>query len=288
MKLALLDLFACPVCGHETLAPGPKPLPENGDLNDGELRCASCSRAYPVRDGVPDFYTGGHRPSFSQRFMEMSPVTKIYEERWRPRFIRSMSPGLTTNEEMRNVTRWLRPAGGELVLDIACGPGLYTRPLAGLVASGGKKRGGGGHVVGLDISAPMLKEAVRLARTEGIPNVTYIRGDVHKLPFRKKALFDHATCMAAFHLFPGPDAVARGIAGLLKPGGTFCLLTTHASRNPLMNTAQKASERFSGLRFFGDAELDGILRGAGFIPGDRKIYGSMTMLQAVRSPEGKD
>ncbi len=288
MNLSLLELFACPACSHDKLEAGPKPLPAGGRLMDGKLSCRQCSRAYPVRDGVADFFIGGHRPSFSQRFMEMSPVTKIYEENWRPRFIKTMSPGLEFGEEMRIVTRWLRAQPGETVLDLACGPGLYSRPLAKLVAgqdNGSRKKSlpESGQVIGVDISVPMLKQAVKLARAEGIDNVTYIRADVHKLPFRPQAMFDHATCMAAYHLFPDPQKVASSVGTLVKPGGNFLLLTTRTSSRPLLRAAEKASERFSGLRFFDSAELDNILRGAGFIPEDRKAYGAMVMLQARRS-----
>jgi len=288
MKLSLLDLLACPACGHDGLEPGPKPLPAGGRLLEGTLRCKQCGRAYPVRGGVADFFIGGHRASFSQRFMEMSPVTRIYEENWRPRFIKTMSPGLEFGEEMRNVTRWLRAQPGERILDLACGPGLYSRPLARLVAGEADgtpaKQKKSGEVLGVDISSPMLKEAVRLARSERIENVTYLRADVHKLPFRPDARFDHATCMAAYHLFPDPLKVAQSVSTHLMPGGNFLLLTTHAAKQVWLRALEKSSERFSGLRFFDSAELDNILRTAGLIPEDRKVYGAMVMLQA-RKPD---
>ena len=51
----------------------------------------------------------------------------------------------------------LHPDPGEHVLDIGCGTGTTSVELARLV-------GRGGHVTGVDVSAPMLDEARRLAR----------------------------------------------------------------------------------------------------------------------------
>ncbi|MCW5829842.1 MAG: methyltransferase domain-containing protein [Deltaproteobacteria bacterium] len=287
MKLSLLDIFACPACGHQELAAGPSPLPRNGRLIDGELRCSSCSRAYPVRDGVPDFVMNGRRrPSPSQRLMEMAPITRIYEEQWRPQLVRAVSPGLTFDEELRTVTRWLRLEPGDRLLDLACGPGLYTRPLAKLVAGDGAK-GATGDVIGVDISGPMLKEAVKLAAADGIGNVIYIRADVQNLPFRKRAQFSHATCMAAFHLFPDPTAVTQAVGGLLKKGGAFCLLTTRTSRTPWIRAAERLSSRFSGLRFFDESELDGMFRASGLVPGERKQYGPVVLMIEARAQHAR-
>lgn len=210
--------------------------------------------------------------------MEATPITKIYEEQWRPRFIRSMSPGLTFNDEMRNATRFLRARPGEMALDVACGSGLYTRPLAQLIK--GESARHTGHIIGVDISVPMLKEAARLARQESIENITYVRADVNALPFGKTACFDHITCMAAFHLFPKAGAVAIRLAALLKPGGNLVMLTTRSSRKPLFRMLEKSSEPISGLRFFDAEELDDILRAAGLVPNDKRVFGAMAMIEA--------
>ena len=79
------------------------------------------------------------------------------------------------------------------VLDLACGSGIYTRPLA--------RRLGAGRVVGLDISRPMLSYARDRSRAEGLANVDLVRGSALELPFGA-ATFEVVNCCGALHLLP--------------------------------------------------------------------------------------
>lgn len=86
-------------------------------------------------------------------------------------------------------------------LDIGCGTGLSTRPLAAAC----------GFAVGIDISAPMLAEARRRAP------LRLVRGRGERLPFPAEA-FDLLAMGSAFHWCePGP--LAREIRRVLVPGG---------------------------------------------------------------------
>jgi len=63
---------------------------------------------------------------------------------------------------------------GEVVLDIGCGAGATSRAFASRVAAGGR-------VIGVDISAPLLKRARQLA-PPGLP-VEFVLGDATVYPF---------------------------------------------------------------------------------------------------------
>lgn len=63
------------------------------------------------------------------------------------------------HEQQRTVEA-LRLAPGSTVLDVACGPGLFTRRFARAVEPGGL-------AVGIDLSAPMLAQAVRRSARVG-------------------------------------------------------------------------------------------------------------------------
>src|ERR1700747_179370 len=65
----------------------------------------------------------------------------------------------------------LRP--GERVLDIACGTGIVARVAA-------RRLGGSGSVLGLDLSAPMLKASRAAAAAEGMA-VEWQEGSAVKL-----------------------------------------------------------------------------------------------------------
>jgi len=62
------------------------------------------------------------------------------------------------------------PRVGERVVDIGCGCGAPTLELARAV-------GATGHVVGMDISGPMLAEADRRAKAAGLANVVWRQAD---------------------------------------------------------------------------------------------------------------
>lgn len=104
---------------------------------------------------------------------------------------------------------------GERVLDIGCGTGVTTLPLARAVAPGG-------HVTGADISRPMLEAAERRLAETGIANVTLLLADaqVHKFP---PAEFDLLLSRLGVMFFADPVAAFRNLVGALKPGGRLCM-----------------------------------------------------------------
>lgn len=64
----------------------------------------------------------------------------------------------------------------DTILDLACGTGLYTRYL---VEKSRERK-----AIGIDISWPMLKYAVKKANDEKIENAVILHGDSHYLPLR--------------------------------------------------------------------------------------------------------
>jgi SAM-dependent methyltransferase len=62
---------------------------------------------------------------------------------------------------------------GMRVLDVGCGPGTLTVDLARRVAPGA--------VVGVDVSADVIREATAYAAGEGVANVTFVTGDFREV-----------------------------------------------------------------------------------------------------------
>jgi len=115
-------------------------------------------------------------------------------------------------------TLWRR-AGfgpGQALLDLACGPGLATVDLVGLV-------GPEGRVVGFDLS-PKFTTLLRdhVAET-GLDNLEVRTGSVYDGGYGA-AGFDGVFARWLFWFLDDPESVIRHVAAALKPGGRFAIL----------------------------------------------------------------
>jgi SAM-dependent methyltransferase len=129
-----------------------------------------------------------------------------------PRWV--ASPGFRerrNHESVALLLDCLRLGGGESVLEIGCGTGAVTLPLANAV-------GEHGRIVAVDIAEPMLGAARRLVDESGMRNVTLLLGDAQTMPL-EQAAFDVATSRMGVMFFSEPVAAFRNIAGALKPDG---------------------------------------------------------------------
>ena len=129
-----------------------------------------------------------------------------------PRWV--ASPGFRerrNQESLALLLESLRLAGGESVLEIGCGTGAVTLPLADAV-------GAHGRVVAVDISEPMLGSARQRVEESGLHNVTLLAGDAQVMAFEPTA-FDIATSRMGVMFFADPVTAFRNIGGALKPGG---------------------------------------------------------------------
>ena len=215
--------------------------------------------------------TGTH---LGQRLMVSRALPLIYQRFWRPLGGRLLM-GLTgpgTGEEHRMALSMLSIAPGERVLDVACGPGNFTRDFARAASDG--------LVVGIDASAPMLDVAVRDTRDT---NVAYLRGDACALPFRDGS-FDAICCFAALYLIEEPMRALAEIVRVLAPGGRLALLSS-CNRGPLpAATANAIVRRLSGVRVFGRDDLTRALSDDGLVEIERQVSG-LAQFVSAHKPE---
>jgi SAM-dependent methyltransferase len=108
----------------------------------------------------------------------------------------------------------LRP--GETVLEVGCGTGVLDRWLARHTAKAN-------HIVGVDISRYLLREAMALARQEGLEGIVEFReGSAEALPFPENS-FDvvmSSTVIQRVHA----DRMLREMARVTKPGGRVAVV----------------------------------------------------------------
>jgi len=138
-------------------------------------------------------------------------------------------PALAASEGFRQRTRLelpfikkaLRLKKDSALLDVCCGVGRHTVPLA---KSGVK-------VTGIDISARFLREARKAAAKAGV-DAELLRRDIRELGFRES--FDAAlNAWTSFGYFPekADDLKAlRSMRRALKPGGLLLLDTINGAR----------------------------------------------------------
>jgi SAM-dependent methyltransferase len=214
----------------------------------------------------------GARPV--QRLMVSRALPLIYRRFWRPlggRLLMGLA-GPGSGEEHRIALEMLAIGPGDRVLDVACGPGNFSRDFAAAA--------GDGLVVGIDASASMLEVAVRDTESDG---VAYVRGDARALPFRD-AGFDAVCCFAALYLIEEPMRALEEIVRVLAPGGRVALLSS-CERGPLRSRATDTIVRgLTGVRIFGRDELTRALAGEGLVEVEQRVAG-LAQFVSARKPE---
>jgi ubiquinone/menaquinone biosynthesis C-methylase UbiE len=214
------------------------------------------ARDAPVHDGVIDLL-GGREPEITgraQRLMFTDLVPAIYERWWRPGLGRvakgAFGPGMADG-----------------VLDVACGPGNFTRDFASVV-------GPTGLAVGIDASTTMLARAVRDTPAGEDDNVAYVRGDAVELPFRDQS-FDAVCCFAALHMFAEPFRALDHMTRVLTAGGRIAILTSVRLRSAALRAWSDVAQRWvtGGMRLFDRGEITSALRERGFDQVNQRISG---------------
>jgi SAM-dependent methyltransferase len=211
-----------------------------------------------------------------QRLMVSRLLPLVYQRFWRPvgsRLLMGLA-GPGAEEEHRIALEMLAISAGDRVLDVACGPGNFTRDFARVA--------GDGLVVGIDASPTMLGVA---ARDTESANVAYVRGDACDLPFRP-AGFDAVCCFAALYLIEEPMRALEEIVRVLAPGGRVALLSS-CNRGPALVSATDAVvQRLSGVRVFGRDELTGALADSGLVDVEQRVAGLAQFVSASRPLAG--
>ena len=187
-----------------------------------------------------------------------------------PRWV--ASPGFRERRNQESTALLLARLGltdGESVLEIGCGTGALTAPVAEAI-------GEHGRLVAVDISEPMLGAARQRIAERRLRNVTLLHGDAQVFAF-EPAAFDLATSRMGVMFFADPVAAFRNIGGALKPGGRLvfaCWAPLAENRHWLISyeialrhlgpPAPAPAHEPSPLAFADPDYIRGVLSAAGF------------------------
>jgi ubiquinone/menaquinone biosynthesis C-methylase UbiE len=105
------------------------------------------------------------------------------------------------------------------VLDLCCGDGWFTAPLAALTS---------GRCYGLDLDPEMLARARDEVARAGAHMAGWIEGDARDLPALLPEKVDFVLIANTFHGVPDQSALATAVAAVLKPRGAFAIVNWHA------------------------------------------------------------
>ena len=119
------------------------------------------------------------------------------------------------------VARFVGPGGEERALDAGTGTGALAFALAPLVA----------EVVGVDLVPELLDEARK--RAGEFPNVSFVEGDVTKLP-SDLGEFDLSGSLRTLHHVHRPELAVSELARVTRLGGRILVVDQLAPIDPLL------------------------------------------------------
>ncbi|HEX8845838.1 MAG TPA: methyltransferase domain-containing protein [Pyrinomonadaceae bacterium] len=208
MKQSLLEYLACPLCGGEIrlLSMARR---DNGEILEGDLDCASCSRRFPIVRGVP-------------RFAELSKI-EADKAQTAANFGWQWQHFTQADEQYEGqFLGWIGPVKPDffkdkVVLEGGCGKGRHTELAA---------RWGARAIIGVDLSAAV---ETAFAATRHLENAHIVQADIYRLPFARK--FDYAFSVGVLHHLPDPRGGFRSLAAKVKTGGHLSAWVYGAENN---------------------------------------------------------
>lgn len=196
MKLALLEILACPGCAG-TLRLETK---DEGEIVDGTLACTGCSEIYPITNGIP-------------RFVKPDNYAMSFGYQWN---LFSRTQLDTFNGTSQSADRFYPETGwtkeglkGKWVLDAGCGAGRFLDVVSQNEC----------QVVGIDLSSAIDASKKNL---EGRENLHLIQASIYELPF-KAGVFDACYSIGVIQHTPDPAKTMATLPKFLKTGGEIAV-----------------------------------------------------------------
>ena len=220
--------LACPICQTTSFK-----VRQAGGHPAGDLQCPRCQRRFASSSTSVDLTltSGVDQKVYQQQFwggteIFRNPLVSLaYERGWRQGFAWAGFPGVDKESDL--ALDFLQPAYGEVIIDMSCGSGLFSRKFLASNRFPG--------VIAADFSESMLREARQYFDQDASLDpgrYVLVRADVARMPFTTGSVAAiHAG--AAIHCWPNPQAALAEISRVLRPGGVFVASTFLTATAPL-------------------------------------------------------
>ncbi len=202
--MELTDLLRCPKTGQ----------PLHCDEAASILRGEDSHVAYPVVDGIADFYPQVHdRVSASYDKVAARYDPGITAATLRAKVLGRIIWGRASDRDaMEEVLSFLPDRFDGVLLDVPVGTGVFTASVY--------RRYPSATIIGVDCSMNMLRKAQARLREQGIPNVHLLKADAAHLPVRDAGV-DLVLSMNGWHAFADKERTTAEMQRVLRPKGTL-------------------------------------------------------------------
>jgi arsenite methyltransferase len=119
------------------------------------------------------------------------------------------------NQEVPQVLDRIGVYHGERVLEVGCGPGIYTVQAAPRLKPDGQ-------LIAVDLQREMVERASERVRGAGIDNVEFYVADAHQLPL-EDASVDRAFLVGVLPEIPDPQGALGELHRVLRPQGILSI-----------------------------------------------------------------
>jgi len=172
-------------------------------------------------------------------------------------------PGHSGDITLRCLTSLIAISNTDLVLDLACGPGIFTCTIAPLAK----------QITGIDLVPAMIEKAKALQAEKKIKNANWDIGDVVPLPYAD-FLFSIVVTRYSFHHFTNPGAVLKEMKRVAKKQGKVVVIdvfTASEEQSKAYDSIEKLRDP-SHVRTLPLDSLQGLFKKVGLINTLSKFY----------------
>jgi ubiquinone/menaquinone biosynthesis C-methylase UbiE len=181
------------------------------------------------------------RGNFREATQQMSKIGDFAQPDNSPayfiKFLEFLDNHATVTNFRREAAKRLNLVAGSKVLDVGCGIGGATFPLAEIT-------GPKGLAAGVDISSAMIEVASKRCGTR--QGMEFRVSEACKIPYADD-FFDVARCERVFLYLPDRMAAIHEMKRVVKPGGQVCLIDTELDCTAVYSNKRELTRKMTSI-----------------------------------------